>query len=313
MKRGRPELSRQRLLSWLHGHRLALKTAISHMLATPVSSLLTILAIALALALPSAILLTVDAISGSLGNSDGRQLSAFMKLNVDGKDLHLIAAELEKNPKISHVETISRTESLEKFRNSSGMADILKLLPENPLPAVLIIHPDDQVDSLEALQRLAELVEQSDKVESVALDQEWMATLFSTLQAIQRFSLAMSLLFALLVALVIYNGLRIELLQHRNEIEVIKLVGGSDHYIQRPFHYHAVLLGGLGALLAALVIAIVFSGLQPYFDKLSTLYGAEIKLRITAGYIVTLVLLGIILSLLSARISMGFLLKKVQP
>ncbi len=313
MKLQAPNLSREHLLSWLHQHRLALKTAINHMLSNPVSTLLTILAIAIALALPSTIFLTVNAISSNLGDHDGRQLTAFMKLHIDGKQLHTLATELEKNPKIDHVDVITRAESLENFRQSSGMEDIIELLPDNPLPAVLVIHPDGKLDRVETLQRLKQQVESMTEVASVALNQEWMSTLFATLHAIERFALMTALLFAFLVALVIYNGLRIEVLRHRNEIEVIKLVGGSDHYIQRPFHYHAIMLGGLGALFAALLVAIAFMGLRPHLSELSRLYGTPLSLELGINFIFTLFLLGVILSLLSARISLNSLLKGIQP
>ncbi len=308
-----PRFSRDRLNAWLHQHEQALRTALAHIKASPLGTLLTVLAIAIALALPNALFLTIDSIGAALGDQNTRQISAFMKLSVDGRQLHAIAAELEQDPLVERVEVITRDESLQRFRDSSGMDDLLELLPANPLPAVLIVHPRAEVDEMESLERLAMKIEARTTVENVVLDREWMGTLFSTIAAFKRFSLLMTLLFALLVGLVIYNGLRIEVLEHRHEIEVIKLVGGSDHYIQRPFHYHAVIVGAAGGLLAAIFIAIVFAMLQPRFDELGAAYGVELPLQMGAGFVLTLVLLAVILSLLSSRISLGALLKKIQP
>ncbi len=308
-----PRFSRDRLNAWLHQHEQALRTALAHIKASPLGTLLTVLAIAIALALPNALFLTIDSIGAALGDQNTRQISAFMKLSVDGRQLHAIAAELEQDPLVERVEVITRDESLQRFRDSSGMDDLLELLPANPLPAVLIVHPRAEVDEMESLERLAMKIEARTTVENVVLDREWMSTLFSTIAAFKRFSLLMTLLFALLVGLVIYNGLRIEVLEHRHEIEVIKLVGGSDHYIQRPFHYHAVIVGAAGGLLAAIFIAIVFAMLQPRFDELGAAYGVELPLQMGAGFVLTLVLLAVILSLLSSRISLGALLKKIQP
>ncbi len=308
-----PRFSRTAFNAWLHQHRQALQTAIGHILASPLGTLLTVLAIAIALALPNALFLTIDTLGTALGNQNARQISAFMKLSVDGRELHTIAAELEKDPLIERVEVIGRQESLQRFRDSSGMEDLLDLLPTNPLPAVLIIHPRETVDEMDSLERLAMKIEARTTVEQVVLDREWMGTLFSTVAAFKRFSLLMTLLFALLVGLVIHNGLRIDVLEHRHEIEVIKLVGGSDHYIQRPFHYHAVIVGAAGGLLAALFIALLFAILQPRFDELGAAYGVELPLRVGAGFALTLVLLATILSLLSSRITLGALLKRIQP
>lgn len=308
-----PTVSRDAFAMWLHQHRMALRTAVAHFKASPLSTVLTVLAIAIALALPNALLLTIDSLGEALGHQDGREISAFMKLSVDGRALHDIAAELEKDPQIERVDVITREQSLQRFRDSSGMDDVLDLLPSNPLPGVLIIHPQRTIDEMEALARLATKIEARSTVETVVLDREWMGALFASLRAFKRFSLAMTLLFALLVALVIYNGLRIEVLHHRQEIEVIKLVGGSDHYIQRPFHYHAVMLGAAGGLLASLFIAIVFAFMRPHFAELGAAYGVELPLQLGAGFVVTLVLLAMILSLLSSRLSLGALLKDIRP
>ncbi len=308
-----PTFSGDALHVWLHQHRMAMATAVAHIKASPLSTLLTVLAIAITLALPNALFLTIDAIGDALGNQGGRAISAFMKLSVDGRELHDIAAELEKDPQIERIDVITREQSLQRFRDSSGMDDVLDLLPNNPLPAVLLIHPRQDIDEMETLERLAMKIEARSTVETVVLDREWMGTLFATLSAFKRFSLAMLLLFALLVALVIYNGLRIEVLQHRHEIEVIKLVGGSDHYIQRPFHYHAVMLGAAGALLASVFIAIVFVILRPHFAELGAAYDVALPLQLGGGFVVTLVLLAMILSLLSSRLSLGALLKHIRP
>ena len=308
-----PRFSRDALTAWLNQHRLALRTAIKHIRSAPLGAALTVLAIAIALALPNALFLTIDSFGNALGQQQGRQISVFMKLSVDGKALHRLATELEKDPDIDSVDVITRDESLQRFRERSGMADLLDLLPANPLPAVLVIHPRADIDEMDALEQLAITIRGREGVDEVMLDREWIGTLFSALHAFERFSMLMMLLFALLVALVIYNGLRIDVLQHRQEIEVIKLVGGSDHYIQRPFHYHAVLLGAAGGLLASLLIVIVFSFLQPRFDELGAAYGVALPLRFSPGYASTLVLLAVILALLSSRISLGALLRDIRP
>ncbi|HHS89207.1 MAG TPA: hypothetical protein ENJ26_02435, partial [Rhodobacteraceae bacterium] len=63
--------SRETFSVWLHQHRLAMRTALSHIKAAPLSTALTVLAIAIALALPNALFLAIDAIGDALGSQGG--------------------------------------------------------------------------------------------------------------------------------------------------------------------------------------------------------------------------------------------------
>lgn len=308
-----PASLHEELLVWLHQHRMALLSAIGYIKAAPLGTLLTVIAIAISLALPIALFLTIDTISQGLGGQNSRQINAFMNLSVDKKALHEIAVSLEKRDDIEHIDIIDRDESLQRFRDNSGLGNVLDLLPDNPLPAVLVIHPTDGVNKVDDLEALARQLESHSKIDEVALDREWMAVVFSTLQAFKRYALVMALLFSVLVGLVIYNGLRIEVLRHRHEIEVVKLVGGSEPYIQRPFHYHAVILGATGGLLAAAFIGIIFAMMQPHFDQLGAAYNTSLKLHLTLGHVFTLLLLAVILSLIASRISLGRLLRDIRP
>ena len=75
------------------------------------------------------------------------------------------------------------------------------------------------------------------------------------------------------------NTIRLEIQQRRPEIEVTKLVGGSNAFVRRPFLYTGIFYGLGGALLAALI---VFGGLT-YLDQavgdLSVQYGSRFHLE----------------------------------
>jgi cell division transport system permease protein len=54
---------------------------------------------------------------------------------------------------------------------------------------------------------------------------------------------ALALLFGIAVLLIIGNTLRLLIQNRRDEIAVIKMVGGSDRFIRRPFLYGGILYG----------------------------------------------------------------------
>ncbi|MFE2008987.1 cell division protein FtsX, partial [Pseudomonas guariconensis] len=71
----------------------------------------------------------------------------------------------------------------------------------------------------------------------------------------ERFIFGLTVLLVLALLLVIGNSIRLHIENRRIEIEVIKLVGGTDSYVRRPFLYMGALYGVGAGLLAWLVLA----------------------------------------------------------
>ncbi len=81
------------------------------------------------------------------------------------------------------------------------------------------------------------------------------------------------------VLAVIGNTIRLEIQARRAEIEVTKLVGGSNAFVRRPFLYTGVLYGLGGALLAWAILALVLLILREPVASLARLYGSRFELQ----------------------------------
>ena len=60
------------------------------------------------------------------------------------------------------------------------------------------------------------------------------------------------------------------------------MIGATDAFIRRPFYYYGALQGGLGGLLAALLVAAGMALLADPISQLAELYGA-IKRRVVSS------------------------------
>lgn len=78
--------------------------------------------------------------------------------------------------------------------------------------------------------------------------------------------------------LVIGNTIRLHIENRRIEIEVIKLVGGTDAYVRRPFLYMGALYGLGAGLLAWGILAFGLNWLNEAVVGLSGLYGSDFAL-----------------------------------
>jgi cell division transport system permease protein len=87
-----------------------------------------------------------------------------------------------------------------------------------------------------------------------------------------------TVLLGLAVAIVVGNTIRLEINNRSTEIEVTKLVGGTDGFIRRPFLYLGLCYGLAGGLVALLVIGIGLLLLRPPVRALAALYGSDFEL-----------------------------------
>src|SRR5690606_37250753 len=110
------------------------------------------------------------------------------------------------------------------------------------------------------------------------LDTEWVARLRAILELAARVVNIAAVLLGAAVVIVIGNTIRLEIHNRRDEIEVTKLVGGSDAFIRRPFLYLGFCYGLAGGLAAALLIALMLALLGGRVGALAGLYGSDFTL-----------------------------------
>lgn len=296
-------------------HREAAQQALRELLHRPLTTILTLLAIALALALPGMLL----AILGNVQQTakpweDSRQINVFIKLDVTEDNLAKLANEWRDDGEIKSVKIISQKQALEQFKQDSGLSDALELLEDNPLPAVLIITPDDEITEPENVEALSKRLAASPAVDQIQLNQKRLKRLQSFLRFLNTSTLLLAFLFGLMVTLIIINSLRFEIIRRQNEIKVVKLIGGSNDYIQRPFLYSALFLGLIGAALAVFIIHITFLFLTPHLESLLGHYKNGISpLHLNPKTTLIIPLAALLLSLASTWLAVKFNLHQIEP
>lgn len=298
----------------LRQHTDAVKRAFNHLLQTPVAALLTILSIAIALALPGSVFSVLDSVSG-LGDQwkQGREVSVFLKTRTSDAQISQLKAAIEDQKDVEHVRVISSREAIKELETHSGASGLLDLLGDHALPAVLVVTPSDHLNSVEDFERLTTTIEQRPHIDSVVLDQDWVAKMLGTVNALKHFALLVSVLFGLVVVLMISTAMRHAVLQQRMEIEVTKLVGGSDPFILRPFLYRAAIIGAVSGIIAIILIKLALISLQGPLSQLTGLYARPLNSSLKLDTVFSVVALGTFVSVVSAWITVQLELNKIEP
>ena len=128
------------------------------------------------------------------------------------------------------------------------------------------------------LDRLVEELDALEETALVQLDTEWLERLRAILDLARRVVDVTTVLLGLAVIVVIGNTIRLEIGNRREEIEIIKLVGGSDGYIRRPFLYLGLCYGLGAGVLAALIIILGLGLVASPARALMELYGSDYRL-----------------------------------
>jgi cell division transport system permease protein len=186
------------------------------------------------------------------------------------------ARAIEERDDVAAVTLIDRDAALAEFRAQSGFGAALDALDGNPLPHTLVVRPASGLDS--DVETLAAAVNALPETELVQVDTAWVTRLRAMLALAGRLVDFATVVLGLAVAIVVGNTIRLEINNRSVEIEVTKLVGGTDGFIRRPFLYLGLCYGIAGALVALLVVWLGLLLLGPAVRGLAELYGSSFSL-----------------------------------
>ncbi|MDC1211094.1 permease-like cell division protein FtsX [Porticoccaceae bacterium] len=297
--------------SYRQHHRSTLTSSATKILREPLQSLLTILVIAIALTLPAALYLGVENIRQLSGGVDASaQISVFVKKGARESALEALGEKLEGLSGVASVRYISAQAAVDEFEALSGFGSALQYLDENPLPDSFLVQPL----LVSSAERLVTDIRQLNLVDDVQLDLEWLQRLDALLDMGRKLVLALGAALGLGVILVVGNTIRLAIQSRRDEITVVKLVGGTDAYVRRPFLYSGFLFGIFGALVAAILLTALGFWLAGPVDKLALLYRSQFSITgLGLGGVATLLLIGGTVGLIGAWLAVGQHLRKIKP
>lgn len=248
---------------------------------SPFSSLMTSAVIGIALALPTGlhlILKNIQTISGDLDSAV--QISLFLKKSTTDSQAQQLVSQLKAMPQINKIQYISRKQALNEFKRLSGFGNALKALNNNPLPAVIVVQPSLTDSNAISTQRLVTQLQSKPYVDIAQLDMQWIKRLYSIMDIIRRGVVILTGLLALAVLLVIGNTIRLAIQNRRDEIVIIKLIGGTDRFIRRPFLYTGFWYGLFGGIIALFLVISSLLLVSGPIEALTQSYDSQFSMQI---------------------------------
>ena len=223
------------------------------------SSLLAMVAIALALVVLGAVLLvTWNAQRWVAARAAAAELSVYLEDGATAEARAAIERALDASGVVASRTYVSKNDARTAFRAAVGdLAAIVEELDDNPFPASIDARIKPEVGTtLDSglLSRLAAMPGVAD----VRYDREWLARVEGGMASLRTLGSAVAILMALAAAVTVATVVRLGLYARRDELEIMTLVGSPLTFIRGPFVAEGVIQGGLGALLSLLILWVGF-------------------------------------------------------
>ena len=301
-----------RLRAWGSHHRLVSMTTLTELVGSPLASIMTWFVIGIALGLPAILFVVLQNLSMASGDWGGKPRISIYLSEKDIGASHALVETLGKQAEIEQVRFISSDDALKEFQARSGFKEVLLTLDRNPLPHVVEVVPRSP-DPLQ-LRNLVSSWEAYPEVDHVAVDLEWLERLFALLAFGQRLVMALAIVLGLGVMLVMGNTIRLAIENRRAEIEIVKLVGGTDAFVRRPFLYLGFWYGLGGAVVALILVQTSLLVLSAPVESLAQSYADDFYLR-GPGFpqVMVMMVSGAALGVLGALLAVSRHLSDIEP
>jgi len=302
------------LRAWWQHHRKSARDSLQQQWRKPFQHLLTAAVIGITLALPALFALAINNFQ-QLGEQwhGNPRMSVFLDRKTNSSEIAGLQKQLQKNPAVKSIALITPEQGLASFEKSSHLSNTLTLLDENPLPPLLVIELQENIEP-NAVQDLQAQWQPLPHIDSVQADYTWLKKLFHLMQLGKRIAFGLAILLGIGALLSVGNTVRLALENHRTEIVVAALVGATDAFVRRPFLYSGFWFGFSGGWVAIFLVAAGYHSIIAPVTELAALYQSNFVLQGPSIFTaLCLLLAGIAIGVLGAWLTVSGHLRAMRP
>ncbi|MDU0113591.1 permease-like cell division protein FtsX [Psychrosphaera aquimarina] len=260
---------------WVHNLRQII-TSVGEIWRTPVASAMTIAVMGLSLTLPATLHIIVKNVQSiNLEWDSASEISLFLNDSLSEQQISSAIRRIRSYDEVEELRYISKKDAIAEFKSLSGFGEALDYLESNPLPASFIVTPNKYHRQAEPAKSLLAKLEKEREVDFGKLDIDWLTRLNAIVSMLEEAVITVALLLMVSVVLIIGNTIRLSIISRKEEIEVMKLVGATEGFIQRPFVYTGIWYGLMGGFVAFIIVTFVIWWMQSAIVEISGLYMAD--------------------------------------
>jgi cell division transport system permease protein len=209
---------------------------------------------------------------------ESAELSVFLRDEIDDDEREAVRARLAGDAAVLRVDYLPKEAALERFRTDfPELADVSSTLGLNPFPASFEVRLRPGPGVADQAAAISGAVMPLDGVADVQFDRRWLERVLSLIAGVRAAGFSVTVVLLLGAAFTVTAVVRLSLHDRRDELDIMQLVGAPMGFIRGPFVVEGLLLGGMGAVVALLLLGVGFWALQGWLGREAAgLLGGEV-------------------------------------
>ena len=239
---------------------LSLKFALRDIRQNKFLNIVTVITISLSTVIVSSFLLFFLNMSAiAAGWRQGIRMMAYLESDSGDGNHRDLQKQISSMHGIYKVKFVSKEEAISRMRDRMGRQSYLfESIGENPLPDAFEIQVAPDLYEWEEMEHLANRIASMERVEDVEYGQKWVGSFSSVFNVSRLAGYALAGIFFMASLFIVANTTRLLLYSRREEIEVIRLVGGADGFIKTPLYIESLIQGALGGAIGIGAVFLIY-------------------------------------------------------
>ncbi len=197
------------------------------------------------------------------------QIIVYPKDTIEPSRLQNLKKVIHQDPAIDSLTLMTKEDALQDFKKQfPEEAYLLEGLGTNPFPASLVLNLAKTIPSTDAISNLVNRLQQNPDVDRVRYNRNWIERLTLVVTYMEVGSLIIGSVLALASITIIANTVQLALYTRQGEIDILRLIGGTNLFISIPYLIEGAVIGGLGSGLA---LGLLRGGFEFFNHKTHTL------------------------------------------
>ena len=230
------------------------------------------------------------------------RVSSIDNLETDQRDT--LKAELEKILGVKSVEYKSKEELFNSMKESWGEDGYLLEGIDNPLDDTFIVT----LENSEKMNYVVNLVQGIENVKEVKYQQDIVQNFLNLSNTVKKFGGILMGALLLICLIIISNTIKSRVYSKKEEIEIIKYVGGSDSFIKLPFIVEGFTIGMIGSAIALFTCIYMYDYILENVSKAINFMNdnmmiqvSDITILLSATLFITGITIGVLGSVISVK------------
>ncbi len=200
---------------------------------------------------------------------DKVDISVYFKNGTEESKILEFRSTVLQYKEVKSADYVSKNKALDEFKSKNAdnptIIQSIEAIGDNPLNAsvnIKAVTPDKYDIIATAIQNSA----YKDDISRInyAKNKIVIERLNNLLSTTRKVGVMLATLFSLIAILITFNAIRITIYAHRQEIEIMRLVGASNPYIRMPFIFEGIIYGAISAVAVMIILFPLIKFVTPY-------------------------------------------------